>query len=199
MKRAGDLLSTFLDEKLLNKARGYSRLFLFWTRITQKYGIAAASDHSQILDIQRGILIIEADHPGWIQILQTQEHRLLADLQHQFPELEIAGLSFKLSRLPFQTANTETETEPDTLDGSSRDGSSVNESSPDELPEDSVSPDDADRMATASTKVSPNSEDPYEKIKDEDFRNILKSLEKSITENSAAGKKKKGKDQKKNV
>jgi hypothetical protein len=162
MKRAGELLSAFLDEKMLNKARGYSKLFLFWTQITQKYQIAAAADHTRILDIDHGILIVEADHPGWIQILQTKEHRLLSDLQRQFPELEIAGLSFRLSKGPIQAALAVEE------------------------PKETAAEDTAEAETSAAESPYNN---PYDNIKDEDFKNTLKSLEKSILQNSGARKK----------
>jgi hypothetical protein len=169
MKKAGDLLSGILDEKIMNRAKSYSKLFLFWISITQKNGIAAAADHSQLLDIQRGILIIEADHPGWIQILQTKEHLLLAELQHGFPELEITGLSFKLSRGPFK--NEDTSSAADTADEASSDYAESGEAHA-EAPADTVNA------------------DPYKTIKDEKFRETLKNLEKSVIENNTGKKKK---------
>jgi predicted nucleic acid-binding Zn ribbon protein len=98
MKRAGEVLSAFFDERLMKKVRGYSKLFTSWAELTEKNGIAAAAAHSRIRELDRGILQIEADHPGWIQILQTKESKLLNDFQRRFPEQDISGISLMLSR-----------------------------------------------------------------------------------------------------
>jgi hypothetical protein len=44
------------------------------------------------------VLIVEADHPGWIQILQTKQAELLLAVQRQCPRLDIRGIAFRLSR-----------------------------------------------------------------------------------------------------
>ena len=98
MKKAGDLLSAIFDEKTLGKASECNKLFSTWEQLAKKHGIAAAAFHSHAQDIRHGILIIEADHPGWIQILQTKEHELLFDLQKMYPVLGIVGLAFKLGK-----------------------------------------------------------------------------------------------------
>ena len=96
MKKAGDLFSAIIDEDMLGKAREYSRLFSAWEQLTQKHGIAAAASHTFLSDIKRDILLVEADHPGWIQLLQTKKHLLLNDMQAAFPSLGINGIAFKL-------------------------------------------------------------------------------------------------------
>jgi hypothetical protein len=100
MKKAGDLLSALFDEKLMKKAQGYSDLFSSWAEITHKQGIAAAAAHSRITELERFVLLVEADHPGWIQLLQTKQRELLTAVQRRFPELTITGISFRLSRNP---------------------------------------------------------------------------------------------------
>jgi len=106
MKRAGDILSAIFDERLMNKARSYSALFAFWAEAVQKNGIAAAADHSRIKELDRGVLLIETDHPGWKQILQTKQSKLLNDFRRRFPELEISAISLMLSQGGDWTAET---------------------------------------------------------------------------------------------
>jgi hypothetical protein len=98
IKRAGEILSVFFDERLMKKAQGYSKLFDSWAEVTAKNGIAAAADHSRIGELDRGILRIEADHPGWIQLLQTRENKLLDDFRRRFPGMDISGISLVLGR-----------------------------------------------------------------------------------------------------
>ena len=115
MKTAGDILSALFDESFVKKAQGYSNLFNSWADITQKNGIAAAAAHSRIKKLDRGILLVEMDHPGWKQILQTKQSKLLIDFRIRFPDLDISGMSLML--------------------GKSDSGNSVNESHEDVNPE----------------------------------------------------------------
>jgi len=82
----------------MKKAQGYSKLFDSWEDITAKNGIAAAAGHSRIKELDRGILLVEIDHPGWKQILQTKQNKLLNDFRYRFPELDISGISLMLGR-----------------------------------------------------------------------------------------------------
>lgn len=98
MKTAGDILSSLFDERFMKKAQGYSKLFDSWEEVTAKNGIASAAAHSRIKDLDRGILLVEMDHPGWKQILQTKQTKLLDDFSRRFPELDISGISLILGR-----------------------------------------------------------------------------------------------------
>jgi hypothetical protein len=98
MKTAGDILSALFDEQFMKKAQKYSKFFDSWKDITAKNGIAAAADHSHIKDLDRGILLIEMDHPGWKQILQTKQSKLLNDFRLRFPDLDISGISLILGK-----------------------------------------------------------------------------------------------------
>jgi hypothetical protein len=96
MKKIGELLSAFFDEDTIKKARGYNDLFSSWRDIAGE-GLAA---HSRIAELEKSVLRIEADHPGWIQILQIRQKGLLNRVRRKFPTLNITGISFKLSRNP---------------------------------------------------------------------------------------------------
>jgi hypothetical protein len=98
MKRAGDIFSTLFDEAMMAKADGYSSLISCWKDLMEKNGIAAAASHSWIKSMDRGLVWVEVDHPGWKQILQTKESKLLSDFRRRFPELDISGISIMLSR-----------------------------------------------------------------------------------------------------
>ncbi|MDR0998942.1 MAG: DUF721 domain-containing protein [Treponema sp.] len=150
MKRAGELLSVFFDEKLLKKAKNYSDLFSSWTWITEKSGIAAAAGYSRLKEFEKGVILIEADHPGWVQILLNKEQGLLRNTRRLFPQLDIRGISFMLSRKFPPGA----EAEPDNSVAAAEPVFKVPEPAP--------------------------KFDTYEKIKDRQFRDTLKQLEQSI-------------------
>jgi hypothetical protein len=96
MKRAGELLAAFFDRQTFGAIQDYSALFSSWQSIA---GDALAA-HSRIRELERSVLLVEADHPGWIQILQTREKYLLDALRRRFPDQHITGISFRLSREP---------------------------------------------------------------------------------------------------
>jgi hypothetical protein len=104
MRKAGDILTSLFNEKFdpvfIHKAKTTAGLFSSWVTITEDAGIASASSHSRISELERGILLIETDHPGWMQILQTKQSQLLSTVQRRYPELEIRGIAFRLSRDP---------------------------------------------------------------------------------------------------
>ena len=100
MKTAGELLSAFFDENMVKKAQGYTDLYRSWTRITDACGVASAGAHSRIFELERAVLLVETDHPGWIQILQTRQKQLLAAVQAGFPALHILNISFFYSKDP---------------------------------------------------------------------------------------------------
>ena len=108
MKTASEILSALVDEGFVKKAKGYSSLFDSWTDVTEKNGIASAAAHSRIKDLDRGILLVEMDHPGWKQILQTKQSKLLSDYRRRFPELDICGISLILGKYDKEVISQDT-------------------------------------------------------------------------------------------
>jgi hypothetical protein len=161
MKKAGDILSTLFDERFVKKAQRYSKLFDSWKDITEKNGIAAAAVHSQIKELDRGVLLIETEHPGWKQILQTKQSKLLNDFRIRFPELDISGISLMLGRSEPQTGEkTENIQEKEAAKQAAGEKPSLPEKTDDREP---------------AVKG-------YNAIKDEDFLRTLKKLEQRITD-----------------
>src|SRR5574344_662784 len=52
--------------------------------------------HSRILDLKNGVLLVEADHPGWIQLLQMHKEYILNVLNRAAPQLTRRTLAFRL-------------------------------------------------------------------------------------------------------
>jgi hypothetical protein len=105
MRKAGDILSDIFSERFdpefAGRVKSVSDLFSSWEEVAAEADIAAAAAHSRVADNDRGTVLIEADHPGWVQLLQTRQARLLEILQNRHgKELEIRDISFRLSRRP---------------------------------------------------------------------------------------------------
>ena len=93
MEKAGDLLKLFLDKQSIKAAKSYSSFFRSWESIAGE----DAAAHSRILDIQKGTLLVEVDHPAWIQMIQMRYKEILNKVQASFPELAILKIHLKLS------------------------------------------------------------------------------------------------------
>ena len=92
MEKAGDILKLFLDKKQLDAARSYSSFFRSWENIVGE-NIAA---HSEVKDIRNHTVLIEVDHPGWIQIIQINYKRILKGIQTRYPELNVKKIHLRL-------------------------------------------------------------------------------------------------------
>lgn len=53
-------------------------------------------EHTRLVDLKNGILLIETDHPGWIQLLQMNSGYILKGLKIEAPELKISSLAFRM-------------------------------------------------------------------------------------------------------
>jgi hypothetical protein len=162
MKRVGDLITAIFDERFMEKSRGYSAFFSCWEDLMIKNGIAAAAGHSWIKSAEKGLVWVEVDHPGWKQILQTKESKLLHDFRYRFPDMGISGLSIVLCK---PGANREQRTDNREQSGEQR----------------------AERAKASVAQepagtVSESSDTQYSAIKDEALKELLVRLEKHIAE-----------------
>ena len=118
MRKAGDIITELFRERFgdgfMETARSTAGLFSSWNKVVAEAwfrterktengpeDVPAAAVHSRIRDLERGVLLVEADHPGWIQILQTKQTALLLAVQRRYPDLGIRAIAFRLSREPF--------------------------------------------------------------------------------------------------
>lgn len=92
MKRAGNLLGAFFERNNIQDTQGYVDFFQSWDKIV---GVDLAA-HSDAVDIRNGALVVEVDHPGWMQRLHMQRERILKTLQSKYPDLGIRNLHFTL-------------------------------------------------------------------------------------------------------
>ena len=114
MRKAGDILTALFRDRFgpefLENARANVDLFSSWKDIVasvwpqslengqRQDDIPAAAVHSHVGELENGVVLVEADHPGWIQILQTKQSELLSTVQRKYPELKIRAIAFRLGR-----------------------------------------------------------------------------------------------------
>jgi predicted nucleic acid-binding Zn ribbon protein len=92
MKRIGDLLKDYMKEMGWLSGNPYDPLFQRWKEIA---GEALAS-HARLVDVQNGLLLVEVDHPGWLQMLQLRKSALLAAARRAAPGASIEGVKARL-------------------------------------------------------------------------------------------------------
>ena len=163
MKTAGTILSTFFHNDFVKKAHRYSELFDSWEDITAKNGIAAAATHSRVKELQKGILLIEMDHPGWKQLIQTKQTKILNDFRNRFPEMKISSMSLVLGKSDQSDKTVEISDMPN--------------SSPDTLLE---------SITETPVLIDETIISNIEKIKDEELKQNLLKLGQAIAERDKA-------------
>jgi hypothetical protein len=52
--------------------------------------------HSRVVDVDKGVVIVEVDHPGWNQQLSFIKKRVLAELGRKFPDLGIISMTVRV-------------------------------------------------------------------------------------------------------
>ena len=92
IKAAREVLSAFFDEEKLRRGGRYAEFFSSWKSLVGEQ-LAA---HSHVSDVKNGVLIVEAEHPGWIQLLQLRQSAILRGLEARFPELGLRSIAFRL-------------------------------------------------------------------------------------------------------
>jgi hypothetical protein len=104
IKEVSTLLSSFFNEDKLRRGEQFSKIFASW----QSFVGPRLAAHSHIADVEKGLLIVEAEHPGWIQLLQIRQSSILEDVARRYPELGLKGIAFRLSsQASAATKNTE--------------------------------------------------------------------------------------------
>jgi hypothetical protein len=92
IKSVSELLSSFFDQDTVKKGELYSSFGHSWKTIAG----SRLGEHSHPVDIKHGILIVETEHQGWMQLLQLQQDKMLEETQQRFPDLGIRGIAFRL-------------------------------------------------------------------------------------------------------
>ena len=105
----GDLVSKTFKNIKCTDVENATEVFDGWKKVLYSIkGMANSShpenpyegqnlyEHSRIIDLKNGVLLIEADHPGWIQLLQMHKQYIIRGLNKFSPNLHINTLAFRL-------------------------------------------------------------------------------------------------------
>lgn len=94
MKRVGDLLRQLLEERGWASGDPYSPLFAGWPGVV---GEELAS-HCSLVEVEDGVLVVEVDHPGWLQMVSMRRQAVLEAARRAAPGARITGLRARIGR-----------------------------------------------------------------------------------------------------
>ena len=177
-RKASEIIGAILSPEVAVKAGTWSRFFGSWERAAGD----RLSAHSRPVDVRNGIVIVEADHPGWVQLLQLEQRRILEAIKRSFPELGITGIAFKTAKdrsvymPPDKNAGTEDPGSSDSGDESF--GSATEEGFT--RGSGAASSAGNSEATQAGGPVKRTVKETIDAVEDQGFREILTSLAKAI-------------------
>ena len=71
---------------------GEETIFEVWPELVGE----EAADHLKIQDIKGKTLLLEADHPGWVQMAQLRKKEILEKIKGRFPDKYIDNIKISL-------------------------------------------------------------------------------------------------------
>ncbi len=93
MKKVGDLLRQYLRERGWLSGSPYEPLFSGWQKIAGE----AMAAHARLTDVRGGFLIVDVDHPGWIQMVRMRQAALLEAARKAAPAASLEGIRVRLA------------------------------------------------------------------------------------------------------
>lgn len=107
----GEVINNVFKKISLEDSNKAVNIYNEWKRILCKIKSSNPNegqniaDHSRVIDLKNGILLIEVDHPGWQNLIQFYKKFILKGFEFSFPELKIKTMAFRLKGNDFGLAD----------------------------------------------------------------------------------------------
>jgi len=88
VRKVGDVLRDFLKERGWPAEDPYTPLFRGWEEIAGP----ELGSRSRVVEVEDGVILVEVDHPGWLQMLLLKKRSLLAAARKAVPRGRIEDL-----------------------------------------------------------------------------------------------------------
>jgi hypothetical protein len=92
VKKADEILSRLLDKGPAG-AQPFHSLFGGWQELAGE----SLAEHCRAYEVRHRCLLVEADHPGWMQLLLMQKKAILARIRQRFPQLELRDIKVRVN------------------------------------------------------------------------------------------------------
>jgi len=116
-RRADEILSTLFNGSIDNeKLQQTVNLNKGWASIVGSISSSKQEGnklgqflvaHTRIIDLSNGTLLIEVDHPGYIQTIQMYNRYILKGLKMKYPELEVRTIACRLKNTDVHLQNND--------------------------------------------------------------------------------------------
>lgn len=98
-----DVLISNLFSNLGNSVQDANNTISVWKEVlysikSNKIDGSQLADHSRILEFKNGILVVETDHPGRIQLFQMYKNYIQTGINRKLPELVVKNIVFRLKK-----------------------------------------------------------------------------------------------------
>lgn len=92
------IVSAFFENIENQKLENDSKILFAWKKTVQKISGNGVQlfDHSRVVDLKNGILLVETDHPAWSQMLQFHKKFILTGLNRMCGDAKIESLAFRV-------------------------------------------------------------------------------------------------------
>ena len=104
IKAISSVLGGVFDGLSSPDARQAGKVFAVWRKVL--LGIKSSTNpneganlaaRSRVVDLKNGVLLVEADHPGWIELLQLRKNFILKGLSMFAPDMGVQTLAFRVA------------------------------------------------------------------------------------------------------
>jgi predicted nucleic acid-binding Zn ribbon protein len=92
VRKVGEILRDYLRERGWLTGNPYAALFSDWSRVA---GTPMAA-HTRLQDVRDGVLMVEVDHPGWLQMARMRKDALLSAARAAAPDARLSDIRFLL-------------------------------------------------------------------------------------------------------
>lgn len=91
-KRASDVVNALFQGFNDSDMRQASSFIRSWREIVGE----KISAHSRVVDVDKGCIVVEVDHPGWSQQILFIKKRVIGELSRAYPELGIRTMAIRV-------------------------------------------------------------------------------------------------------
>ena len=89
-RQVGDILKELFAS--MNIVPGEETIFDLWPELIGE----EAAEHLKIQNVKGKTLLLEADHPGWVQVAQLRKKEILEKIKAKFPDNNISNIKISL-------------------------------------------------------------------------------------------------------
>ncbi len=94
MEKAGEILKRFFEERGISLPGKNFSIFDKWSELVGR----SIGKHSRVIELDRGSVIVEVDHPGFSQLIYLKKNAILEKLNREYPDLNIKNIRVVLKR-----------------------------------------------------------------------------------------------------